>query len=442
MSFGEHLDELRGALVRSVLGLAVAMCIAFPFADDLVLFVEQPLTRALGRLEHARAVANLQAVPDHHRRLADALMIQEGKLVPKRVLLDRSSLAELSSPSPSEAAEGKEPLEIKDPQGLLKIWIEAADRPSISFLKALFARLSPSDQAELRELGNVPTWSDAATGQLREVLAHLCAGDRLDSDAALKALDKELSPSLRAFLDAPREAGTTPDPRHVQDVNRVLLHAAFPAHIPLPAPQWVEITIWETASARLQSLNAPEPFLIWMKALMVLGIVIASPYIFLQIWNFVAAGLYRHERNLVHMLLPASLILFFAGASLAFFFVFDPVLDFLFGFNLKMNIEMQPRVSDWMSFVLLLPLGFGVSFQLPLVMLALERMGIVSVETYLSKWRIAVMVIFVLSSVLTPADPLSMIFMAVPLTFLYFGGIWFCHASKKRASPVGVGYDP
>ena len=143
-------------------------------------------------------------------------------------------------------------------------------------------------------------------------------------------------------------------------------------------------------------------------------------------WFFVAAGLYPHEKRHVHVFLPISLGLFLLGAATAFFFVFGPVLKFLFMFNRAMNIVPDIRVSEWWSFVLMLPLGFGISFQLPLVMLFLERIGIFDVQAYLSKWKIAVLVIFVLSMFLTPADPTSMLLMAAPLTVLYFAGIMMC----------------
>ncbi len=182
--------------------------------------------------------------------------------------------------------------------------------------------------------------------------------------------------------------------------------------------------------------------MIWVKAALITGAIIASPWIFWQVWAFVAAGLYPHEKSYVYFFLPVSLGLFFAGAALAFFYVFEPVLDFLFGFNRMMSIDPNPRISEWMSFVLMLPLGFGISFQLPLVMLILERIGVLSVATYLDKWRIAVLVIFVISMLLTPADPISMLLMACPLTLLYFGGILFCKYLPKRQSPYGTGYDP
>ena len=212
--------------------------------------------------------------------------------------------------------------------------------------------------------------------------------------------------------------------------------------VPAPTTPLVKLRVWKRLDAEVTSLSAHEPFMIWMKAALITGAIIASPWIFLQVWNFVAAGLYPHEKGLVYFFMPMSLGLFFGGAALAFFFVFKPVLQFLFSFNSAMNIDPDPRISEWMSFVLLLPLGFGVSFQLPLVMLIVHRLGIVSTEAYLDKWRIAILGIFVVSMVLTPADPISMLLMACPLSVLYFGGILLCKYLPQRSSPFGEGYDP
>ena len=87
-----------------------------------------------------------------------------------------------------------------------------------------------------------------------------------------------------------------------------------------------------------------------------------------------------------------------------------------------------------MGFVLILPIGFGIGFQLPLVMLFLERIGIVDVDTYASQWRMAIVIIFVVSAILTPADPYSLLFLAIPLCLLYFGGLAIC----RWLPPVGA----
>ena len=196
---------------------------------------------------------------------------------------------------------------------------------------------------------------------------------------------------------------------------------------------WKEIA--GSKQVRTSSLSAHEPFTIFVKAGLLVGVLVSSPWLFYQVWNFVAVGLYRHERKYVHIFLPFSLGLFFGGAALAFFFVFGPVLKFLFTFNEWLGIDPDPRISEWLGFVIMLPLGFGIAFQLPLVMLFLERIGIFSVATYLSKWRVAILVIFVIAMFLTPADPQSMLLMAVPLTVLYFGGVLLCYLFPKSTSP-------
>ena len=175
--------------------------------------------------------------------------------------------------------------------------------------------------------------------------------------------------------------------------------------------------------------------MIWLKAAFVTGLVLSSPYMFYHLWNFIAAGLYPHERRYVHIYLPFSILLFMAGASMAFLFVFKPVLDFLFTFNQMMNIDPDPRISEWVGFVLFLPIGFGVAFQLPLVMLFVNRIGVLTVETMVEKWRIAILAIFVLAMVLTQADPVSMMMLAVPLTLLYFLGILLCKWMPRGRNP-------
>jgi sec-independent protein translocase protein TatC len=192
----------------------------------------------------------------------------------------------------------------------------------------------------------------------------------------------------------------------------------------------VPVLLWQPLTrdprVSITTLSAQEAFGIYVKAALLVGVVLASPWIFYQLWTFVAAGLYTHEKRWVWTFLPLSIGLFLAGVSLAFFFVFDFVLAYLLQFNAWLGLDPDPRISEWMSFVLILPIGFGLGFQLPLVMLFLERIGIFDVEAYASQWRIAILVIVIVSAVLTPADPYSMLFLAVPLCLLYFGGLWLC----------------
>jgi sec-independent protein translocase protein TatC len=188
---------------------------------------------------------------------------------------------------------------------------------------------------------------------------------------------------------------------------------------------------------RIVGLRMEEPFVVYMKASIIVGILVASPFVFYFIWQFIAAGLYPHEQRYVRVFLPFSIGLFLAGAALAFFVVFRFVLAFLLSFYDWMGIDPDARISDWLTFVLILPLGFGISFQLPLVMLFLERIGIFTVRTYLSNWRISVLVICFLAMVLTPSDPYSMMLMATPLVALFFFGVLLCKWMPRRTTPFG-----
>ena len=196
----------------------------------------------------------------------------------------------------------------------------------------------------------------------------------------------------------------------------------------------------EDSRTRASSLNAQEGFMIYLKASLLVGAVLASPWVFLQIWTFVAAGLYRHEKRYVHVFLPFSVVLFLAGMATAFFFVFQPVLNFLLSFNSMLGINPEPRINEWMGFVLLVPLAFGIGFQLPLAMLFMERIGIFTVEAYLSYWRVAVLAIFVLAMIILPTgDPYSLIIMAGAMTLLYFAGILLCRFLPRRRSAFEEG---
>ena len=197
----------------------------------------------------------------------------------------------------------------------------------------------------------------------------------------------------------------------------------------------------DDSRVRIIGLKMEEPFVVWVKAGLIVGATFASPLVFYFLWQFVAAGLYPHEQWYVRVFLPFSIGLFLLGAALAFFVVFKFVLAFLLSFYDWMGIDPDARISDWLSFVLILPLGFGISFQLPLVMLFLERIGMFSIRTYLANWRISVLVITALAAILAPADPYSMLLMMTPLVGLYFFGILLCKWMPRRTTPFGTALD-
>ena len=232
------------------------------------------------------------------------------------------------------------------------------------------------------------------------------------------------------------------------------LHEAAPATYPEPPeslqarPIQLQLSsqsfgTWDATTIQMQrpvSLNVQEAFMTYIKVSMIAGFVLSSPWVFFQLWQFVAAGLYKHERKFVYLYGALSLVLFLTGAVFCFKAVFPFVLNFLLDFNLLLGITPQIRLSEWVSFAVMLPLMFGISFQLPLVMRFLTAVSIFDVAVYREKRRLAILVIAFLSMVLTPADPMSMLLMMIPLVVLYEFGIILCQFAPTRnpfeAEPV------
>lgn len=219
------------------------------------------------------------------------------------------------------------------------------------------------------------------------------------------------------------------------------LHELAPAAYPAPPDELKDQKLKLTAESeafvdlrtRVRKINEPvtlnvqEAFITYMKVAFIAGFVLASPWVFFQLWLFIAAGLYTHEQKYVYTFLPMSLFLFFFGAVFCFYGVFPTVLDFLLGFNERMGLSAQIRISEYISFAVMLPLVFGISFQLPLVMLFLNKVSIFQVKDYREKRRISILVIAILSMVLTPtSDPMTMFLMMAPLMALYEVGIYLC----------------
>ena len=211
----------------------------------------------------------------------------------------------------------------------------------------------------------------------------------------------------------------------------------------LPSPDSLKPMVqFRESNTGLSSLKMEEPFMVWVKAGLILGAVFSSPMVMYHLWSFVAAGLHSHERRYVYIYLPVSVALFVAGVVLAFFVVLHFVIAFLLEFNGSMDVAVEPRLTYYVNFVLLLPLGFGIAFQLPIVMLFLQRIGLFETQAYIDSWKIAILVIFVIAMIVTPADVTSMVALAIPLVFLYVLGIVMCMFIPRGRGLGSDAYDP
>ncbi len=187
-------------------------------------------------------------------------------------------------------------------------------------------------------------------------------------------------------------------------------------------------------SLALSTLSAQESFVVYIKVSLLCGFILASPWVFWQFWAFVGAGLYPHERQYVNKYLPFSIALFLAGIFLCFIWVLPGTVKGLLSFNSWLGQDPDLRLNDWLNLALILPLVFGLSFQTPLLMLALNQLGIFSPEAYLSKWRHAILILTIFAIVVTPTpDVLTMSYLLIPMLALYFLGILLCKMFPQRS---------
>jgi sec-independent protein translocase protein TatC len=187
--------------------------------------------------------------------------------------------------------------------------------------------------------------------------------------------------------------------------------------------------------ARLQSLAPADGFTSYMDISVMAGLVLASPWIFYQLWMFISSGLYSHEKRFVYIVTPFSAGLFITGA-LFFIFVIAPVtLKFLVMFNKQvLGVDSNFTFQNYISFITIMMLIFGVAFQTPIAIYFLIRTGLVSIQTMTKSRRFVILGIVILAAVATPgSDMFSLFSLAIPLYLLFEAGIFLGWMAEKRA---------
>ena len=172
------------------------------------------------------------------------------------------------------------------------------------------------------------------------------------------------------------------------------------------------------------------PFLIPVKVAAMIAFVIVLPYVLYQAWAFVAPGLYSHEKKLVVPLVVASTILFLCGIAFCYFFVFGVVFDFVNKIA-PASITVAPDIEQYLNFVLTMFLAFGVTFEVPIVVILLARFGVVTLEQLRSIRPYFIVGSFVIAAIVTPPDVLSQLLLAVPMCILYEVGLFLARFMPK-----------
>ena len=183
-----------------------------------------------------------------------------------------------------------------------------------------------------------------------------------------------------------------------------------------------------------------EGFFTQVKVAFFVSISITFPLMLLQVWKFVAPGLYQNERKAVYPFLLATPVLFALGAAMVYYIVIPLAWDFFLSFEVQggdgaLPIEVEPRISEYLSLVMRLMFAFGLSFELPVILLLMVRAGLMTADGLASKRKYAILLAFVAAAILTPPDVISQVLLAIPVILLYELSILGARLIQKKQEP-------
>ena len=189
------------------------------------------------------------------------------------------------------------------------------------------------------------------------------------------------------------------------------------------------------AGGHLIATEVTAPFFVPVKVTMMAAFVIALPFLLYQVWAFIAPGLYAHERKLVAPLVITSTLLFIGGMAFAYYLVFPVVFHFMVSVAPD-GVAIMTDIGKYLDFVLSLFLAFGVTFEVPVAVVILVRMGLVTVQKLREIRPYVIVGAFVIGAIFTPPDIVSQFMLAIPLWILYELGIFVSQWMGKPASGV------
>lgn len=179
------------------------------------------------------------------------------------------------------------------------------------------------------------------------------------------------------------------------------------------------------ANTSMIATDVIAPFFVPVKVTLMVAFLLSLPHTLYQVWAFIAPALYQNEKRLITPLLLSSLLLFAAGMAFAYFLVFPVIFQFLAGVT-PAGVNMATDIDKYLSFVLGMFVAFGMTFEVPIVVVLLNRMGIVSRAQLQAARPYVIVGAFMVAAIVTPPDVISQILLAVPLILLYEAGLWFC----------------
>jgi len=449
MTFGEHLEELRRRILFSLLYLVVGVVVAFVYEQQLMDVALGPHRRAFSGAQKTRLL-------ERYRRLLEGVEPLRG-MTPQSATIDdqplvvgqirwevlfaadveaREALASLAAPFSAAAARIDDVLESTPAleRAKLSALLDDLGRGVASRVVESFA---PRESVE--SSADIPRLLKRLEDEFRDFEAkHGDSGlfELISWGDDLVACNARFA-AINAFLDDRRQQ-VLESKLTLADVHASATETRIGTGLLDFRDRLAKILddMKSAHRAEIMVISYLEQFYTHFKVALIFGLLFTIPFIMYEIWKFVGAGLYVHEQRYVVTFLPFSLGLFALGGYFGYEVLIPVALTFLATWG-DADIALAFTLGDYISLFFTLTLVLGLVFQTPLIMVFLTKIDLVRVETYRKQRRMAIMLGTILSAVLTPPDPFSLLLMAVPLLLLYELGILVCQLlapRKKEAS--------
>ena len=445
MSLWEHLDELRKRIFYALLGLVVSMVLACFICKPVIMpLIQNPYHRAMSRIvigknrdlfeEKLTQTGRNQEIVESGRNLLDSLIrsgATESEAQRGADLFDALAATHRSQVNPGDLP-GLYSRVVAGMESKEKNHVEMIES-AIAMLRTMVEPPAAAEDREKKIRQNSARFHRAFKGVGPEEI-------RLAVDK-LREKDKNALPGL-SLVQALMKAGNSP--------AGVTAGMARMYHLMVETSGGVDDISADmeicrdslsslskdlektSQSGQMIGTNPIDGFVMFMKMSLVGGLILSAPWIFWQVWQFVGVGLYRKERMVIRKAFPFSAGMFVAGAVFYLFVVGEEMMYFLFQFNNWFGVQTLLKINEYVGLVLMLMVVFGLSFQLPIVLAVLGRVGIISSKGLADRRRYVIVGLFIFAALVTSPSPVDQVLLALPMWALYELGILLVRLQEKK----------
>lgn len=418
MSFGDHLEELRSRVFRSLMIIIGFGIVAFFFQNQLMQLVTGPHRMAMTQIAARQEISDLQQqITEASEQLA-AVSDTDARTVLRVTAADEDWWQRWDR---FRQSQGNSPI-LGRMAGLIEERLVALD----------------PTRSSSRILGATPDRFLASIEQLRLGAADLPWGGNSRIEQCIEGLEL-LADRWSSWSQAPQEAATEDEVEQEQDPQPEVPDPEVIKILEAVARQSVVIEQgtahlleWRSRAKPLALLSYSEAFFSYLKLSLMLGLVAALPWVTFEMWKFIAAGLFDKERKAVRPFLPVAFLLMASGVTFAYTVLIPVGLSFLGGYGDPELLQATFTLKEYLNLVFTLILGMGIVFQLPLVMIFLTRSGLMEISTFREYRKYAILGAVLVGAMLTPPDVVTQLLMAGPLVILYELGIIACEMTAPK----------